>query len=221
MSKRATAVLLAGGSGTRMGTRENKIFLPLAGRAVLLHSLESVAAHPRVKQIVLVTRPADEAYLQELLQGFPPGKPYQIVHGGGTRQQSVANALAVVQTPHVLIHDAARPFITAQQITNCLQMLKTHHGATSACPVQKAVYRRNNQNLNRLTGTLYAAQTPQGFRTKTLKKCHAKRRDMVSATDDSSLLEQAGYSVAIATGDPQNIKITTPLDLVLAEQLVR
>ena len=216
--KRVAAVILAGGCGSRMKAAGNKVYLPLGGRAVVLYAVEAFDRHPYVDELVFVTRAEERAEAEALLQTASLGKPWRVVLGGESRQASVWNAISDMRSEIVLIHDGTRPFVPEQGITACVEALERYDGAVLACKVESPVYSAPRRQVapRRLDETLYAAQTPQCFYTKTLKACHLRHRANPKITDDSSLLELEGYQVCIVPGDPRNIKLTTPLDMPLA-----
>jgi len=214
-----TAVILAGGSGSRMGTVENKVYLPLEGKPVILHAVESFDRHPYIDELVVVTREDEQTIAKELLSAAALTKRWRIVQGGDSRQASVHNGIADVQNEFVLIHDGARPLVQKELIDACVEALLSYDGAIVALPIEEEVYHVGKRNTppERLKQILYAAQTPQGFHTQTLRYCHKKHQNNPDMTDDSCLLEREGYRVGIVQGDVQNIKLTTPLDVSIME----
>jgi len=217
--KRVTAIILAGGSGSRMGTAENKVYLPLGGRPAILYGVETFAGHPYVDEIVFVVREEERAEAEALLWRAAVPKTRRFVVGGSSRRESVWNALVDVESEIVLVHDGARPFVSAEGITACVEALDRYEGVILARPMEAPIYKvsRKQKAPVQLQDTLYAAQTPQGFRTKTLRLCHERHRDNQGITDDSSLLELEGYQVGIVAGEAWNMKLTTPLDIAIAE----
>lgn len=209
--KRVTAILLAGGTGARMGAEQNKVYLPLNGRPILQHAIERFGQHPYVDNIVLVIRAKEQRMITPLIQEM--AKPFHIVIGGETRQESVRNGLRDVKSPIVLIHDGARPYVGMADITRCIEALDTHDGAVVAVPAGAPIYQKTRRKTVRLTEDLYAAQTPQAFWRKTLSACHRQFAAKPAATDDSALLEQAGYRVCVVPGSTRNRKMTTAFDL--------
>ena len=215
--KRVTAVILAAGSGSRMGGPVNKVHLPLDERPVIAHTMAAFAEHPYVDELVLVAREGEQETLEAVAAGVE--KPCRIVIGGATRQASVYNAIAGLKSKLVLVHDGARPLVGAACISACVEALARYDGVIPAMPVAESVYSVGGRGTKprRLTQSLYAAQTPQGFHMKVLRRCHKRHRHDPASTDDSRLLELEGYKVGIVAGDPRNLKITTPLDLEVAQ----
>ena len=216
--KGVTAVVLAAGNGSRMGVHENKVYTDLGGEPLLFHTLKAFDRHPAVDELVLTVRAEEMERMKALLVSMAPVKPYRLVLGGKTRQDSVRLALEVVENPVVIVHDGARPFILAEHISACLEALRHYQGSILALPLEEPIFLAPRKKLPKiLNAPLFAVQTPQCFYTKTLKSCHEKHAMDPSITDDSCLLELEGYQVGVVMGDPGNFKITTPLDLSLAQ----
>ena len=215
-----TAIIAAGGRGLRFGAAQPKQMLSLGGQAILERSVDAFRQCDLVDDLVVALPPdlANDppAYL---LTG---GKPLEIVAGGARRRDSVAQAFARVadRADIVVIHDAARPFVTADAIRRTIDAAVESGAAIAALAAHDTVKRVNAEGV--ITDTLrreeiYLAQTPQAFRTSVLRDAIAIGGD---ATDEAMLAEQAGHPVRVVEGDPQNLKITTPADLVLAERLL-
>jgi len=217
--KRVTAVILAGGNGSRMGISENKVYLALGQRPAIVYAVQTFDQHPYVDELVFVTRKEEWNIAEALLRAEGLKKPWRLVLGGDSRQASVRNAIATVHNEIVLVHDGARPLVQGDSIGACVEALDRYDGAIVAIPMEEQVYCVSKKQTapQRLKQTLYAAQTPQGFYTKTLRLCHARHSENPHITDDSSLLELEGYQVGIVRGEPCNVKLTTPMDLSIAE----
>ena len=212
MKRNTTAIILAAGSGLRMGLEENKVYLKLSGKNIVSFSIDAFANHPQIKDIILVTR-ADEAEKGAALLSHTK-IPSRVVIGGASRQKSVYNALVGLDSKYVLVHDGARPLVQAEDITNCIKALKHYDGAVLAYPLTQQIYTwKQGKIAHPLTETLWAAQTPQGFHTKVLQACHQKHKNTAIATDDSSLLELENYLVTVVKGNPSHCKVTLPMDL--------
>jgi 2-C-methyl-D-erythritol 4-phosphate cytidylyltransferase/2-C-methyl-D-erythritol 2,4-cyclodiphosphate synthase len=210
---RIAAILVAAGSGSRFGADIPKQFLTLAGQPVIRHAAIRLAEHAPFLQPV-----GEEEPIEAALAGLPH---LPVVPGGATRQDSVRAGLEALEpfAPDiVLVHDAARPFFPARTIPDLTEALKAHPGAIPAAPVADTL-KRVVQGV--ITDTvsregLFRAQTPQAFRFPVLLAAH--RAGLVGATDDASLLEAAGESVAIVPGSDDNIKLTYPEDLPRLER---
>lgn len=225
------AVVLAAGSGTRMAAAAGntpKQFLSMQGMPLFWHSVLALASSPHIAGIVLVF---PESFLQqasaavkELSEAFPPGVPCLAVSGGARRQDSVRHGLAALppQCAHVLIHDAARPFVSSATIQSvCEALINGEKAVIPAIPVTDTIKQTNAgyvaQTLPR--ETLVAVQTPQGFSLKELKAAHEEcLLHERTVTDDASLLESCGIPVAVVEGNVGNVKITNPEDLALLKQ---
>ena len=215
-----SALIAAGGRGARFGAAQPKQFLSLAGRSILERSVDAFRNCDVITDVVVAVPPdVAENPPASLRAGV---KPIEIVAGGARRQDSVANAFARVvdRADIVVIHDAARPFVTDDIIRRTVAAAVESGAAIAAIAAHDTVKRANANRL--VTATLpreeiFLAQTPQAFRTAVLKDALALASD---ATDEAMLAEQAGHPVQIVEGDPRNLKITTPADLVVAERLL-
>ena len=213
---RIAAILVAAGSGIRFGAEVPKQFLTIAGKPVIRHAAEALAAHVSLLQPV-----GDAAPIEAALAGVAGCLP--VVAGGATRQDSVRAGLEAL-VPHapdiVLVHDAARPVIPPGTVPALLAALRESPGAIPAAPVAdtlKRVVRGVITETVARTG-LFRAQTPQAFRFQTLLAAH--RSGLTGATDDASLLEAAGETIEVVPGSDDNIKLTYPEDLVRLERIM-
>lgn len=224
MSIRATVLVVAAGNSSRMGENVNKQFLCIKNKPVLAYTLEAFEVLEEVYEIVVVTRTEDIPAVKALAEEYGINKVTAVISGGKTRQESVYLGLQSVKEEHVLIHDGARPFVTDQEIKDVLEALVSYDAALPAVPLKDTIKRVNAdyeavETLQR--EALMAVQTPQGFRTKMIFDAHAKvREDGVAVTDDASIAEYMGIPVKIVKGSYQNIKITTPEDILLAEAIL-
>jgi 2-C-methyl-D-erythritol 4-phosphate cytidylyltransferase / 2-C-methyl-D-erythritol 2,4-cyclodiphosphate synthase len=213
---RIAALLVAAGSGTRFLAETPKQFLMIAGKPVIRHAAEALAAHVSHLQPVGDAEPIEAA-----LRGIAGCLP--VVPGGATRQDSVCaglEALAPHQPDIVLVHDAARPVIPEGTITALLAALKESPGAIPAAPVADTLKRVVRGVITETVPRvgLFRAQTPQAFRFPVLLAAHRSGR--TGATDDASLLEAAGETVEVVAGSEDNIKLTYPEDLVRLERIM-
>ncbi len=218
---------MAAASGARVTASTSKQFTELDGVPILIHTLRRFASMSQVREIVLAMRPPESSAFERRLTQEHFGKPIRVVEGGEHRQESVANALAAVKANAddiVLVHDAVRPFVDDETITNVIDAV-THHGAAiagvPAVDTIKQVERIPEGAVIRATiprAQIVMAQTPQGFRYEVLKKAFAEAAaDGFMGTDESSLVERSGHEVFVVMGSTRNIKITTPADMELAE----
>jgi 2-C-methyl-D-erythritol 4-phosphate cytidylyltransferase len=212
----AVAILLAAGSGERLGFERAKAFVMLAGRPMLEWSLEAISRVPAVERVV-VALPDGEA-APEGVHG---------VRGGASRSESVRAALdAAGPGDPVVVHDAARPLVGPELFESTLRELDASgcDGAIAAAPVTDTVKRVGPDRVVRDTldrSALWAVQTPQAFRRETLERAlDVDSGTLARATDDAWLVERAGGTVRVVPGPPENLKVTTPLELGVAELLL-
>lgn len=217
---RAAAVVVAAGRGERLG--EPKQFRDLAGIPLLLWSVEAFSEHPAI-EVVVVVLPAAEARQPP---AWLPQSAVVVCEGGATRRESAG--LGVESVPEwgeaILIHDAARPFVTPQTIDAVLAGVASVGAAVPLLPMSDTVKRVAGNHVEETLDRecLGRAQTPQGFRAEWIREAHARARaEGTQAPDDCALVERLGRPVLAIPGDLRNLKITTPADLELAEWLVR
>jgi 2-C-methyl-D-erythritol 4-phosphate cytidylyltransferase len=225
---RVAAIIPAAGLGTRMGTEMPKQFLELDGMPLVIFALRRLAACPEITDLFIATRADDIVSLQDKVAKAALGRPARVVHGGDTRQQSVANALAQVDpaTEIVLVHDAVRPFVTGEQIERVIAEARARGAAILGIPAidtVKEVKRASlPQDVALITSTIpreriVLAQTPQAFSYALLRDAFRKaQQDGVTASDESSLVERFGHDVFVVLGSERNLKITRPADMDLA-----
>jgi 2-C-methyl-D-erythritol 4-phosphate cytidylyltransferase len=220
------AIVVAAGQGARFGDDGvPKAFRPLAGLPMYVHSLRALQAVPSIAGIVLVVPPNWQEYALEHTLGEAPRAPVEITPGGATRQASVRAGLDVVpmDVERIVVHDAARPLVTPEMVEACLAGLKDAAGAICAVPLADTLKRTKGKVIEATVAReeLWRAQTPQAFTALSLRAAHQRApSDGIEATDDASLVEQAGGRVVVVLGDERNIKITTPAELELAEALL-
>lgn len=219
---RVAAVILAAGAGRRMGADRNKVLLPLGGRAILARTLDVFARHPAIGPVVLV---GDRAELAPIA-----GPEAWVVAGGSSRHGSERNGVLALsglieagEVGTVLVHDAARPFVSGGEIDRLLDAVSRSGAAILAARVDEAqlVLLHEDGSWHRPGGPLWAAQTPQGFEAGLVLAAHRRAAsDGFEGTDTASVVERQGHPVRIVEGSPANIKITTPGDLALAESIL-
>ena len=220
MSK-TVALVIGAGESRRFGGEIPKQYLPLAGEPMMRRSLVAFLGHPGVTTVQAVIHQNHQDFYKRAAQGLDLPAP---VIGGDLRQQSVARGLESLagQAPdRVLIHDAARPLIPEGVISRVLAALETSPGAVPALPVADTLKRADNGTIIATLDRhgLWRAQTPQGFRFEDILAAHRQAGDD-ELTDDAAVAERAGLAVAIVEGSENNIKVTTPDDMVRAEQLL-
>ncbi len=224
------ALIPAAGRAARFSkdgsTSGNKLFASLLGQPVLRWTVEAFAGHPDVNGVVVVAAPDEVALCREALTGLP--NVLAVVPGGATRQASVAMglfALGGAADDLVLVHDGARPLVTADVISRCLETARLHGNAVAALPVADTLKAVDDaQTVQRTVDRegLWAVQTPQVFPVSALYDAHTQARDAGwLGTDEASLVEMFGDApVHLVFGDPANFKITRPEDLALAEAVL-
>ena len=219
-----TAVIPAGGSGRRMQSSEAKQYLLLQGIPLLVHTLRTFQESPVIGDIILVVPAADVAMIQsDIVDAFAMTKIRQVVAGGKERQDSVRNGLAVLPADCeiVLIHDAARPFVSPALIEKAVNGAVREGAVAVGIRVRDTVKQCDGEG--RVIDTLdreqiWMAQTPQAFRRATIVAAHQKaQEDNFYGTDDAALVERMGIPVIMIDSVPGNIKITTTEDLAWAE----
>ena len=211
------ALLMAAGSGERMGLGRNKVLADLCGKPVLLRSAE--AFETAVDGMVVVVQPRDEAEARALLPAA------RFAHGSATRQQSVLAGLRALpeDADVVLVHDAARPLVSREVIRRCIAAVRAHGSGVASVPVKDTIKRCAPDGTVLETpprAALRAAQTPQAFHPAQLRRAiEALEAQGVQATDDAAAMEAAGHPVFLVEGDPRNLKLTTPEDMTMAAAL--
>jgi 2-C-methyl-D-erythritol 4-phosphate cytidylyltransferase/2-C-methyl-D-erythritol 2,4-cyclodiphosphate synthase len=213
---RVTAIIAAGGAGRRLGASVPKQLLEIGGVSVLARSVAAFDRHPDVSEVI-VALPPDLVSEGARLFG-ETSRAVSVVAGGATRQESVAAAFAAVPatTDVVLVHDAARPFVTEAVISRVIDAASRHGAAIAAVPAIDTVKRVDADGLIAETiprEAVFLAQTPQAFRRGVLDDAVALGRTGVQATDEAGLAERAGHAVRVVAGDAGNMKITTTGDL--------
>jgi 2-C-methyl-D-erythritol 4-phosphate cytidylyltransferase len=225
---RIAAILPAAGLGTRMGADTPKQFLELDGVPLVIFTLRRLAACEAITDFFIATRADEVASLDERAKQERLSQPVRVVRGGGSRQESVANALAEVpdDTEIVLVHDAVRPFVTREQIERVIAEARARGAAILGIPAIDTVKEVKRASLPAdvalITGTIpreriVLAQTPQAFSLKLLREAFARAaQDDLSASDEASMVERIGHDVHVVLGSERNIKITRPADMELA-----
>lgn len=222
------ALIVAAGRGLRAGGDLPKQYRMLGGRRVLTRTLDAFAAHPKIEHILVVIHP-DDLDLYESAVSHAPAKLLPHTIGGANRAESVLKGLGALnadQATHVLIHDAARPFVSAATINAVIDGLTTNDAAAAAIPATDSMRMADSagefvQPVSR--ENVYRMQTPQGFRLRQIREiltsAEAAGR-LADLTDDVSAAQAAGLTVGVAKGDPSNIKLTTAEDFEMAEALL-
>ncbi|MGP1387464.1 MAG: 2-C-methyl-D-erythritol 4-phosphate cytidylyltransferase [Thainema sp.] len=217
----------AAGMGRRMKSDRNKLLLSLLGRPLIEWNLRAIDQAKSITWIGIIGQPTDQPDLNAIATSLNLSKPVEFIIGGATRQESVYNGLQALpdDATHVLIHDGARCLATPDLLNRCAAALETCPGLIAAVPVKDTIKVVDDQHRIKDTPNrsyLWAAQTPQGFEVQTLKDCHEKGRQLGwEVTDDAALFEKCGLPVQIVEGEETNLKVTTPVDLAIAEFILR
>lgn len=223
------AIIPAAGSGMRLGGQTPKQFLPLAGVPIIFHTLQRFEACPEIDAIAIALPVSEIVEFGNALSQREFQKPVHLVPGGKERSDSILNALEAIAglSPEiVIVHDAVRPFVTTTQISAVIARAKEIGAAILALPATDTIKEVENGLITRTLDRrrIYRAQTPQAFRYALLLKANqTARADFVPSewmTDDSLLVERLSVPVAVVEGAADNLKITTPEDLLLAKKLI-
>ncbi|MEO0770992.1 MAG: 2-C-methyl-D-erythritol 4-phosphate cytidylyltransferase [Cyanobacteria bacterium J06649_4] len=220
-------LLPAAGVGRRMGSDRNKLLMPLLDSPVFAWTLRAAEAAGSLSWIGIICQPVDRPDIEQMVAQCKLSKPVQFIQGGDTRQASVYNGLQALPTEatHVLIHDGARCLATPSLFDRCAEAAFQYPGFIAAVPVKDTIKQVDADK--RITHTpdraqLWAAQTPQGFDVAVLKKCHARgQSEGWQVTDDAALLERCDIPVSIVEGEETNLKVTTPVDLAIAQFILQ
>lgn len=216
-------IVVAGGKGLRMGSDTPKQFLPIGGKPVLMRTLERFREYSEDLQIILVLPEAQQEYWQELCKKYDFKVEYLLANGGQTRFHSVQNGLALVPDNAegvVGIHDGVRPFPSIGVIRNCYETARIAKAVIPVIPVVETVRHLNNDDSMTVPRNEYRlVQTPQTFDIQLLKAAnHQPYND--GFTDDASVVESYGHKITLVEGNRENIKITTPYDITVAEAII-
>jgi 2-C-methyl-D-erythritol 4-phosphate cytidylyltransferase len=220
------AIILAAGKGKRMGANINKQFLTIKDKPILYYTLKAFSQCEKIAEIIIVSAEDEISYCQrDIVEKYGFTKVKAVIKGGKERQHSVLNGLrTIANCDIVLIHDGARPFINNRIIENGIEYAKLYKAA--ACGVSpkdtikmKDKFNFSTETLNR--DELFIVQTPQCFDYKLIRSCHENvNKEDISVTDDTSVVERYNSKVYLYEGSYNNIKITTPEDLVIGEKIL-
>ncbi|WLR50939.1 2-C-methyl-D-erythritol 4-phosphate cytidylyltransferase [Bacillus tianshenii] len=217
-------VIPAAGQGKRMQAGRNKQLIDLMGKPIIAHTLEVFQNDAWCRAIVLVVQPDELDAMQDIVSRFNITKVKHITPGGNERQQSVYEGLKLLEGEDiVLIHDGARPFIPQEIIRQTVQRAEEVQAAIVAVPVKDTIKQAADGIVQNTVerSSLWAVQTPQAFRLPLIKKAHRlAEEEGYLGTDDASLVERLEHEVAIVSGTYENIKLTTPDDLMIAKAII-
>lgn len=218
-------IIVAGGKGLRMGGDIPKQFLPIAGKPVLMRTMERFREYSTDLQIILVLPESQQDYWHSLCREYSFDLDYQIANGGETRFHSVQNGLNLIPADMqgvVGVHDGVRPFVSVEVIAKCFATARDKKAVIPVMPVVETLRHVNDDGsgTNVLRSDYRLVQTPQTFDIQLLKSAN-RQPYSESFTDDASVVEGIGQIVTMVEGNRENIKITTPFDLAVAEMLVK
>ena len=223
----ASAIIVAAGSGVRLGSNVPKAFVKIGGRTMLSYSLATIAKVESIGEVVIAVPDGFESLVRAEAGSAGLGLPVKITAGGVERQDSVRIALALTsaESEVVIVHDAARPLATEEIFDACMSAAARVGGAIAAVPVADTLKRVEHDGKGIVATVaragLWQAQTPQAFRRSVLIEAHERAaREGIVATDDADLVERIGTRVEVVEGSTSNIKITTPSDLAIVEAII-
>jgi 2-C-methyl-D-erythritol 4-phosphate cytidylyltransferase len=229
MKELLTVIVPAAGAGRRMGFGKNKAFITIRDIPLLVLCMKMLAETGMVRRVIVVTRAWEITETELMLKGYQDrfsGLSWQVTAGGMERQDSVANGLALItdESGYVAVHDGARPFAGTEVFARTFAKAKEFGAAIAAVPLKDTVKIVDGRGVVVATpdrASLCAVQTPQIFEINVLRKGYNFLKEHpVMVTDDASLVEASGHPVAVAEGSYENIKVTTPEDLLLAEKIL-
>lgn len=214
-------IIVAGGSGRRMGSATPKQFLKLLGLPILMHTLKKFQQSIPEGEIIVALPKDKQNTWQSLCEEHQFNVPHQVVNGGESRFHSVKNALRKVSEKSIVaIHDGVRPLVSKSVINNCMQFAEKFGASIPTLPMQNSI-RKVSDNGSKIVdrSQFVLVQTPQCFQSEIILKAYQQEYQN-SFTDDASVVEQIGQSINLIDGNKENIKITTTEDLKMAEVLV-
>jgi 2-C-methyl-D-erythritol 4-phosphate cytidylyltransferase len=222
---KASAIIVAAGSGVRLGKNEPKAFVKVGGRTMLSYSLRVIASVEQIVELVIAVPEGFEAAARAEASAAGVRIPVKITAGGVERQDSVRIALALTSSESdlIVVHDAARPMASAKMFEACLDVAARVGGAIAAIAVADTLKRVVDSKINATVARagLWQAQTPQVFRREVLVEAHRRAiSEHIVATDDADLVERSGVRVEVVEGSPANIKVTTSSDLAIVEAII-
>ena len=221
------AIIAAAGQGSRMGGKRAKQFLELAGRPIIIHTIQAFEACEAIQEIIVVLPPADVRGFSAIARPYNLGKVRAVVPGGVTRASSVLHGLQALERQDkdiVAVHDGSRPLVTTAEITRTVQAAEVSGAAILAAPIVDTVKEVRDGVVTATVprNDLRRALTPQCFRYEILRQAYEQVDELdATLTDESSLVERLGMPVTVIEGSSRNIKVTQPEDLVIAEALIR
>lgn len=216
-----SVIITAGGIGKRMGGDLPKQFLVIAGKPILIHTLEKIYSFDSGAQIILTLPEEWKSYWTELLTKFSCTIPHAIADGGNERYHSVKNAINFCTGDYIAIHDGVRPLVNFETFDRLKQAVLQFGAVVPVIPVKESIRIIENANSRSVDRSKFKiVQTPQVFSRDMIEKAYDQEFHQ-GITDDASLVEQCGYKIHLVYGNDENIKITSPTDLIIAEALLK
>jgi len=214
-------VIVAGGSGSRMGTELPKQFIELCGKPVLMHTIQRFYDFDPECELILVLPLVQQEFWTQLCLKHSFLIPHLIASGGETRFQSVQNGLRLIQGEGIVfIHDGVRPLVSRKTLVRCFETAQKYGNAIPVLPVTESLRKLDGEQNIAVDRSLYfSVQTPQTFRSDQILQSFSQPYEQ-GFTDDASVVESAGYKIQLVEGNVENIKITTPTDLIICEVLM-
>ena len=225
-TKNVTAIIPAAGFGLRMQSGQSKYFIEVAGKPVIAHTLEVFEQADEIKDIILVTQADDMLKMMDIVKAFSLSKVKKIIPGGKSRTESVYRGLLELdcETEIVAVHDGVRPFLNETHLVECINVAEMFGAATLAVKCKdtlKIVDGDGSLSNDVDRESTYQIQTPQCFKKEVILKAYKNAmQNNINATDDNTLVQLIGINPKVVQGDYNNIKITTPEDLLLAEYML-
>ncbi len=215
-------IIVAGGSGSRMGPELPKQFLELCGKPVLMHTIQVFFDFDPECELILVLPVVQKEVWADMCLKYSFSLPHQIVSGGETRFHSVQNGLKFIQSEGIVfIHDGVRPLVSKETLMRCFETAQKYGNAIPVLPVNESLRKLDgDQNISVDRSLYFSVQTPQTFRSEVILKSFRQPYEL-SFTDDASVVEKSGFAINMIDGNRENIKITTPTDLLIAEAFLQ
>jgi 2-C-methyl-D-erythritol 4-phosphate cytidylyltransferase len=215
-------IIVAGGSGNRMGTEIPKQFLELCGKPVLMHTIQVFHDFDHESKIILVLPEAQQQFWKGLCLKHSFSLAHQVVLGGKTRFHSVQSGLSHIDGEGIVfIHDGVRPLVSRETLGRCLETAQKSGNAIPVLPITESLRKlEGEQSISVDRSQYFSVQTPQTFRCEQILEAFQQQFDP-AFTDDASVAEKAGFPIFMVEGNCENIKITTPIDLIVAQALLK
>jgi len=215
-------IIVAGGSGNRMGSEIPKQLLELCGKPILMHTIQVFHDFDPESRIILVLPEDQQQFWKELCMKHSFSIFHRVISGGKTRFHSVKNGLSQIDGEGIVfIHDGVRPLVSQETIEKCNQMAQKNGNAIPVLSVNESLRKQEgDQNISVDRSQYFSVQTPQTFQSDQILKAYEQDFDP-AYTDDASVAEKAGFPIFMVEGNRENIKITTPIDLVIAGALLK